>query len=714
VYVDAVRVASVLGPGSPLSRAPAAGIAAAHLATGYEEREGQLAMAEAVEAALHDDQPLFVEAGTGTGKTLAYLLPAILSGKKVVVSTATRALQEQITARDLPLCADILAQHGVRFRAAMMKGLGNYLCKRRFEEARVAHGAILARDLAAVERWALATETGDRAELSALAEDSPAWREVVSSTETRIGATCKYFDACFVTRMKREAEAADIVVVNHHLFCADLALRRGRGRGGDYATVLPPYDAVIFDEAHQLEDVATTFFGVRASSARVEALVRDARRAFQAGGIEKGAGGTQARPILELVEEAGYAFFASFPASSEPRRALAPSDFRPDTLARFAKLDGCLEALAAFAEPRTADEAVGLVARRAHDLRRDLREIVRGASHDGDDAPARVAWIEVRERSVSLGASPIDLGPTLREGLFDRVPAVVCTSATLATGTTFHFARRRLGAPPHARELVVDSPFDFQRRALLYLPRDLPDPNQEGFERAAVERIVELVSVTGGGAFVLCTSARAMRALHAALAPRLRQPVLVQGEAPKQLLLDRFRAAGDAVLVATMSFWEGVDVPGHALRLVVIDKIPFAVPTDPVVAARCAEIEREGGNAFSQYTVPVAALTLKQGFGRLLRSQKDAGIVAILDRRIVTRGYGRALLAGLPPARRTAAIDDVRAFFQDVFRAAGLPDAAAAQPLGPPAAPPSAPLFACEGTPPVVRGSAKAKETVDE
>jgi ATP-dependent DNA helicase DinG len=358
---------------------------------------------------------------------------------------------------------------------------------------------------------------------------------------------------------------------------------------------------------------------------------------------------------------------------------------------RYGKLDACLEALAGYVATREQepaserggarrDEAIAIIGRRARDLRSDLRAIVFGAraqgEEDGTSAASprrglhqgealRVAWLHASERGIAIGASPIELGTTLRTALFDRVRSVICTSATLATGSqSFHFAKARLGAPPSTRELVVASPFDFAERVALYLPRDLPDPADPAFEDAAVERITELVGVTGGGAFVLCTSTRAMKRLHAALGRRLDAPMLVQGEAPKHVLLDRFREHEDAVLVATMSFWEGVDVPGRALRLVVLDKIPFAVPTDPVVAARCAQLEREGGNAFAQYSVPSAAITLKQGFGRLLRTQKDAGIVAILDRRIVTRGYGRALLASLPPARRHSHLEDVREFWR--------------------------------------------------
>jgi ATP-dependent DNA helicase DinG len=656
-----MRARDVLGPDSRLAR----------VIDGYEDRPAQLAMADAVETALDRGRPLMVEAGTGTGKTLAYLVPAVLSGKKVIISTATRALQEQIFAKDIPLVADALAG-SVTFRAALMKGLPNYLCRRRFNEKKLAGGG--GASLRRIERWVEETQTGDRAELSDIAEDDPGWLEVQSSADTRIGASCNYFDECFVTRMRREAEDAQIVVVNHHLFLADLALRTGRNEG--YAAVIPPYDAVIFDEAHQIEDIATDFFGSRVSSARVTKLARDAERSFAAAGklpMMKSGG---VRGVLDAIARASADFFAAFAAGRGPeaRRVLAAADFDGKTLDAYGLLDAALRALEATAIELTKEEALVLVARRTGDLRRDLHGIVAGAraggglpNPDGEmDPEARVAWIDVRDRSVSIGASPIDLGPTLRAKLFDRVGCVVCTSATLATGDSFHFAKARLGAPPDVAELVVPSPFDFASRAALYLPRDLPEPAAPEFERAATERIVELLDVTGGGAFVLCTSTRSMRALHRALGSKTKLPLLMQGEAPKHALLAKFRASGKAVLVATMSFWEGVDVPGHALRLVVIDKIPFAVPSDPVVMARCQAIEQGGGNAFSQYSVPSAAITLKQGFGRLIRTQRDAGIVAVLDKRIVTKGYGRALIASLPPAQRVAEMADVRAFWKGI------------------------------------------------
>jgi len=646
-----VRTRDVLGPGSPLSR----------VLPGWEHREGQLAMAEAVEAALEGERHLFVEAGTGTGKTLAYLVPAILSGRKVVVSTATRALQEQIFVKDLPLVAEALGAYGISYRAAIMKGLSNYVCLRRMHEALASSARAEDRALARIVEWTRRSETGDRAELDDLAEDSDVWRDVASSSETRIGSGCAHYAECFVTRMRREAEDSQVVVVNHHLFLADLALRCGPR--GKYASVLPAYDAVVFDEAHQIEDVATDFFGVRVSTARIEALARDAERSLAAANALEALKSGPVRSTLEGMREAARELFARLAVQAsvgDSRRMLSPGDLTSDVRRAHEALEIRLEALDAVARARP-EEALQLVARRIADLTDDLRAILNGDSTRGGEATEWVRWIDVRARSVLLGASPVDVGPTLRARLFESVPTVVCTSATLATGRAFHFAKTRLGAPTDTEELVVPSPFDFPTRAVLYLPDDLPEPGDRLFEDAAARRIAELVTMTEGGAFVLCTSARAMAAIHARLRSAVDLPLLVQGERPKHMLLSRFRASGRAVLVATMSFWEGVDVPGRALRLVIIDKIPFAPPSDPVVAARCARLDREGGSGFAEYSIPSAAMTLKQGFGRLIRTQRDAGAVAILDKRIVRKGYGRALLQSLPPASRVHTFEQLRA-----------------------------------------------------
>jgi ATP-dependent DNA helicase DinG len=662
-------------------------------------------MADAVERALLEDRTLLCEAGTGTGKTLAYLVPAILSGRKVVVSTATKALEDQIYTKDLPL---LVANLRLDPQAALVKGLTNYLCLRRWNELRRGTGGLSSsalRSLPLLETWAKETETGDVAELVSMAEGDPLWREVSSSSDTRIGSSCEYFDACFVTRMKRDMERARLLIVNHHLFFADLAVKSAaarRGWGG--AGVLPPYDAVIFDEAHQLEDIATDFFGTRLSLARVDAMLRDADRAFIASGLADrilGAGeGTALSQAARSTSEALFdriARMASKLGGSEGRVMLESDAWSGDLLDAYHSFDASLEALEHYARANTRSEAVDLAGKRASLLREDAARIV-------DPAANQVKWAEARGSRVSVGASPVDLGRLFREEVFERIGACVLTSATLTVGKStrapksgaappggaalhgdmeagakealasggggFGFFRSRMGLNEEVTvpvdELSVPSPFDFPSAAILYTPRDLPEASDPSFVPYAAERIAELVGITGGGAFVLCTSIRGMQALALDLQGRLKAPPLVQGAAPKTALLSRFRAHKNAVLVATMSFWEGVDVPGEALRLVILEKVPFAVPTDPIVAARCAAIEREGGNPFVLYSVPQAAITLKQGFGRLIRTRSDRGVVAILDKRVKTRGYGRVLLASLPPAGRTERIEDVRSFWESV------------------------------------------------
>jgi ATP-dependent DNA helicase DinG len=632
-------------------------------------------MADAVERALATDQVLVCEAGTGTGKTLAYLVPAILSGRKVIVSTATRALQEQIFTKDIPLIRQTL---GLSVSAALMKGLSNYLCLRRFAEYRASPEAsepTAARTLGILEEWAEATPFGDVAEIRAMSEEEPIWREVSSSSETRIGQGCDHFSPCFVTRMKRDAEAARIVVVNHHLFFADLALR-----GPHAGAALPDYDAVIFDEAHQLEDIATDFFGVRVSSTRLSSMLRDAEHAFVAAGLSdkllrKGEGAV----LVEVVRDAGNRFFGEVakargyaelrarraPVISEGKAAISGDFWAGDVLAAYHKLDTTLEALGAYAETRQTSEAVEVVTRRASQLREDLASIVDGANN-------QVTWADVRTRSAAIGASPVDLADTLKGKLFAQVPAVVLTSATLTASHSFTYLRSRLGLNGDdlaVEELEVPSPFDYEANALLYLPRDLPEPGDPAWLGAAEKRVAELIEASDGGAFVLSTSKRVMQSFYGSLARTARRTVLVQGEAPKSALLEKFRQSSDAVLIATMSFWEGVDVPGRSLRLVIIDKIPFQVPTDPVVLARSAALDALGKNPFAHYHVPVAAITLKQGFGRLIRSRKDAGIVALLDKRVHTKSYGRTLLQSLPPAKRTDDIAETKAFAERWARA---------------------------------------------
>ncbi|HET7544346.1 MAG TPA: ATP-dependent DNA helicase [Polyangiaceae bacterium] len=668
--------AELLGPEGPLSR----GLPA------YEARPAQLEMARAVEKALANDGVLICEAGTGTGKSLAYLVPALLSGRKVIVSTATRALQEQIFWKDLPLIERAL---GVPVRAALMKGISNYLCRRRFAEFRSSEESLRprhARSLTLVDEWLKETESGDLAELAGVREDDPLRRELNSSSETRLGASCAYFNECFVTRMRREAESAQLVVVNHHLFFADLALR-----GPHPARVLPDYDAVIFDEAHQLEDIATDFFGLRVSRARLERLLGDAERAMGGGSASDPLFATaQQSPTLanaRIAAEALWTELRRTAPAEDARLTLERDAWKGPLEERYHALDTALEGVAAAAStavgrasaispgskrtPAAALDALRAIESRAELVREDLAAIVGGA-------PGRITWFDSGARSASLSSTPVDLSHVFRARIFESVPAVVLTSATLSIAPSksnpdaspFAFFRSRVGLSGDAlpvTELVLDSPFDFARNALLYTPKDLPPPGHPAFTATAGERIAQLIEITHGGCFVLTTSLRSMSALHAMLAKRLPgRRMFVQGAAPKAALISAFRAAGDAVLVATMSFWEGVDVPGRALRLVVLEKIPFLVPSDPVVQARSHELERAGENPFLRLHVPAAAITLKQGFGRLIRTRDDAGIVALLDPRVHQKGYGPRLLAALPPAARSSELAEVRSFWERV------------------------------------------------
>ncbi len=702
----AERVVAALSSGGPIAR----GLTAA--GARFEPREGQIEMARAVASAIDDERTLLCEAGTGTGKTLGYLVPALLSGRRVVVSTATKALQEQIFTKDVPLLA---AHLGVSFEAAMMKGLGNYLCRRRLAEALLSAGDGALRDaraqassLGRIALWARESEIGDRVELSWLRDDDLAWRDVQSGSDTRVGAGCVHYDACFVTKMRAAAQRARLVVVNHHLYLADLALRKGGARQG----VIPEHDVVIFDEAHQLEEIGTEFFGVRISTAKIDALTRDAKKTLASLGaiaVKGKADGDEGSRALTNVETSSLAFFTEiaralthgspgkigFNDAPDARSPLPEEAWSDVARERLGRLDAALEALAGVCKSAQAKgedrETVAALERRITGIRNDLARV---AAPRRDD----VAWIEVRQRSCSIGVSPIDLAPVFRDELFTSrgqgsPTSFVLTSATMAAaGATdrdpFKHAKRRLGLAPIARapvegddeevyeqsekqgpsapiELLVASPFDFKTHAGVYVPLDLPEPSAPDFVSVAGKRAIELVRASGGGAFVLCASNRNMRALHATIADaHLPYKLFCQGEAPKTELLDRFRNDGHAVLVATMGFWEGVDVPGHALRLVIIDKLPFAVPTDPVVAARHRRVEERGGSPFAEITVPDAAIALKQGFGRLIRTSEDAGVVAILDKRIRTKGYGRALRAALPSASALHSLEDVQTFFR--------------------------------------------------
>lgn len=641
-------IAAVLGAGGRL----------ASVVSAHEERPQQLEMARRVARALDEHHHLLAEAGTGTGKTLAYLLPAVLSGRRVVISTATKTLQEQIYFKDIPLLSRSL---GRQVHAAYMKGRSNYLCRTRFSEFSK-EPTFPSREEAArfpeIVAWSNVTETGDRAELS-LPDAFGAWREMSATADTCTGSRCPEYESCFVTRMRREAQDADLVVVNHHLFFADLALRT-RGEDG-MAQLIPRYEAVVFDEAHALEEIATDYFGVQVSTWRFDELVRDASRAAaKVPNLPTAA----APPLARLAGRAKLLFEAAERAAG----LLPPRKGMPlEGTARLSAgaLDGCavevtdlLDALREvgklFAEAGDVPETLA-IGRRSAELGSDLSFVVNAEEQD-----AFVYYLERRGRGAFLRASPIEIAGELASRLYRIVDTAIFTSATLAIAGRFDFVKQRLGlferVDEHGvpagdgvevDELVVGSPFDYRRQAALYTPPNLPEPNDPSFLPAAVEELEALVGLVSGGAFLLFTSVRNMERAFRELAPRLPFPSLLQGQLPKRELLARFREE-PSVLFATASFWEGVDVPGDALRLVAIDRLPFASPGDPVVAARAEAIRFRGGEPFSAYQVPQAAISLRQGFGRLIRTATDRGIVAILDRRIVKKGYGRTFLQALP------------------------------------------------------------------
>ncbi len=655
---------TILAPGGALQQAM----------PDYEDRAEQRAMSGAVSRALADARTLIVEAGTGTGKTLAYLVPALESGKRVIVSTGTRALQDQIARHDIPLLKTLVEKP---FEAVVLKGVSNYVCKRRLAEL-ASRGPDVSVDdrgsppggsaaegrrgeIDALVDWAQHTQTGDRAEVEWLGEGAPLWSEVTTTPDARIGPRCPYFERCFITQARRAAETAQLILVNHHLYFADRALRAAHPG----ARVLPDHDAVIFDEAHQLEDVATEHFGARVSTHRLAELVRDAQLALAAMPLW---GGRAADDAIRSVERAGISLFAAVRSHlvGEDRVQLPTGLFdHPDRQTRWFELDNALEHLARTAEedseasPDADDESSGTraalagLARRARELRDDLATIAeqRQKTH--------VYWGEARPTSTSLTAAPIEVADLMRRHVLASGPTSIFTSATLAAAGELGYARARLGLDD-ADELIVASPFDYTRQAMLYVPRDLPPPAHDDFSAAAAARTIELLAITTGRAFLLFTSHRALKAA-AKLLEKLPYPRLVQGEAPRATLIDRFRATPHAVLFGTSSFWEGVDVPGDALSLVVIDKLPFSPHTDPLVAARMQVAAELGADPFAAIQLPAAALALKQGFGRLIRRRDDRGIVAILDNRVVTRGYGRVFLdtlpAGLP---RTSVLEQVK------------------------------------------------------
>ncbi len=642
---------------------PSGLIASAH--PEYEYRPGQIQMAEAVLRAFEEKRHLIVEAGTGTGKTLAYLVPAIAaavgSGGRVVISTGTKNLQEQLMEKDIPFLQRVLPR---KFTAAYMKGRSNYACLNRIKRAEnspVLEGLDELDYFEEVRRWARESEVGDRAELIDLPENLSFWRHIDARTETCLGQKCPDYDPCFITRMRQRAMDADIVIVNHHLFFADLALRES-----NYGQVLPDYSAVVFDEAHLIEDIASEYFGSQVSNYQLDDLVRDLAL-LPINSVEVNRDLTKASGRVMRFAESFWMGFKDG-RGDEGRFPILPGTFayknrsgevEPTAVGEaYLSLDGALERMETLldAMPEQPPEVENIV-RRIRQIRFDLQFIVAG------DDRHFVYWLERRGRGIFLRASPIDVSGLLQDKLFEKVETVVLTSATLASGGNFSFIRERLGLA-EADDLIAPSSYDYKNQAVLYLPKRMPDPRSPQWTEAAASEVIKILNATSGRAFVLSTSFAGMNALYEMVSRKIDFPCFIQGSASKAGLLEKFRSTPNAVLFATASFWQGVDVRGRQLSCVIVDKLPFAVPTDPVVAARQRYIEEQEGSSFYEYSVPQAIISLKQGLGRLIRSTTDKGVLAVLDPRLRTKAYGRLFLESLPPCRITAEIEEVKQVFE--------------------------------------------------
>ena len=639
---EPITVDTIFGAGGMLEKRHSA----------YEFRRSQLEMARIVDDAFANKRQVVIEAGTGTGKTLAYLIPAIRSGRKVVVSTATKSLQEQLFQKDVPFLQKHFAPN---LKVALMKGRSNFLCRAKVHQmdGQAALKGIDEVDwFTQIRDWAKLTETGDRSELTFLPDDSDLWNRIDARSDLCTGQKCQEFNSCFITAMHQRAHEADLIIVNHHLFFADLAIREN-----DFGSILPEYSAVVFDEAHEIEDVASDYFGREVSSYQFEELGRDVEAVLRMLQIEA----SVLRKYLVRMRERSRHFFENFPE----REGRYPFDLpaRRSFLERSRESYEDLSASVKRVETELAalspkPEEVVSLARRAAELRRELAFLLES------EEKAYVYWYERRGRGIFLAATPIDVSEILRERLFGQFDTVVLTSATLAVGGRFDYLKQRLGVLP-STEVVLPHEFNFKEQALLYIPRTLPDVRNPAFSASAADEIVKLLGISDGRAFCLFTSYAQMKDVFERVSARVKFPLLLQGTAPRSTLLDRFRSTPNAVLFATATFWQGVDVPGAQLSCVIIDKLPFAVPSDPIVAARVRALQEDGRNAFAEYQVPEAVLALKQGFGRLIRSKTDRGILAILDNRIQRMQYGRIFLESLPEYSTTQDLAEVARFMQN-------------------------------------------------
>ncbi|MDR3631524.1 MAG: ATP-dependent DNA helicase [Desulfocapsaceae bacterium] len=640
------------------------GLLAGHL-SGFEPRRAQLEMAEAVDAALDtrggiggiaadSARILAVEAETGVGKTLAYLVPAVLSGQRLVISTATINLQDQILKKEIQLIARLLKKE---IPAICIKGRQNYLCYYRWFQLRSSPQLSFLdnTDCEKIERWLQVTTTGDRAELAWLPDHSPLWAKITAQSHQCLGGDCPEGGLCFINQLRRKAGAARLLIVNHHLFFSDLSLRKE-----GYGEVLPRYEGVIFDEAHHLENVATTFFGIHFSQYQLLDLLSDIERQAEAD-LSTSLKECMGNAVLGVKKRLDR-FVALFP----PERGRyhlgvlinKAENWREEVQELVAGIDRLAHDLAGLA---SNNEGWRVLEKRAIDLQANLVEIALE-----EQADRSVCWYERRERSLSLSSTPIRVADHLRQYLYPAVNSCILTSATLTTGGDFSYICERLGLDGQIETLRLQSPFDYSGRTLLYVPeKGFPEPADDRFPGMLCERIVALLQRSKGRALVLFTSLKGMETVAGYLQDHLSYPVLIQGSASRHALLEKFKEETDSVLLAVASFWEGVDVPGESLSCVIIDKLPFEVPSDPVVQARVEAISAAGGKPFFEFQVPRAVLSLRQGVGRLMRASTDRGLIAIMDVRLFTKGYGRIFVASLPPSPLGRSMESVGQFFLD-------------------------------------------------
>jgi ATP-dependent DNA helicase DinG len=649
------QIEGILGPDGILSRSMA----------GYEHREQQVRMALEVFEALESGDRLVIEAPTGTGKTLAYLIAASLSRKRIAISTGTKNLQEQLFYKDVPFVRKHVFP-GIK--AALLKGRGNFVCHTRllrYLRQPSLVGITNTGTLQEIVKWYHRTRQsgeGDRSELENLPDDDLNWPEICSTTETCAGKKCPDKDECFVSKMRSRAAEADLMIVNHHLLTSDLSVKES-----GFGEVIPRYDALIVDEAHGLEDAATQHFGFHLSHFRITRFARDTRSEVQGAGLAA----EKFHTALADAEDHGRHLFSLFRDIPGLRERFVSID--PDVAEARDALRRALESLSSMlSNVPEASEELRSLAKRALEISSELEIILGDESHGRRDEFA--CWAERRERNVILHASPVEVGDKLRQRLYEKVPAIVFTSATLSSGGNFNYFKSRLGLQEDLEpsETILDSPFDYARQTMLYIPRSLPEPNAPGFVDALVPVLEQVLTRTRGRAFVLFTSYRNMDMVFRKIEGRVPFPLLIQGSKPKRRLLSEFRDRDGSVLFATSSFWEGVDVQGEALSCVIVDRLPFAPPNDPIVAARLEKLRKEGKEHFYSFQVPMAVISLKQGLGRLIRTRSDRGILCILDLRILTKSYGKVFRESLygSPIRRDPR--DIESFFSNS------PDSAAA------------------------------------